>query len=264
MSLKFKILFLVFGVSLTAFSAQDSDLVLSETSFDLGVMKEGTDTVHVFEFTNTGNDTITIDYIYTYSSEKCVDYTKTPILPKEKGQITQKNIITSKDTIKPGKQTAIEVGYVTGKNNMGKFDREIALSSNAEKIRLHIKGKVETRTEDSFGKKPDIHFFKTVHDFGVIKEEDGNVTAEFEFINTGTDDLIIENVKSSCGCLAPNWVKYPIAPGMKGVIWGTYSTESRPGSFNKSMTVNTNADKTIVLYLKGNVLPKQNKSDTEN
>jgi len=90
MKFKLKILLFFCGISLTAVSAQNSDIELSETFFDLGVMKEGTDTVHVFEFTNTGNDTITIDDIHNYGSEKCIDYTKKPILPKEKGQITLK------------------------------------------------------------------------------------------------------------------------------------------------------------------------------
>ena len=463
MKLKFKILLLLYGISLTTVYALDSDLVLSETSFDLGVMKEGTDTVHVFEFTNTGNDTITIDHIFLYDSKKkCIDYTKEPILPKKKGQITlkffspdrwgwvddkttihiyglrnnlkcrqdieiqtkgeliplkgatfsipereydfgivpeeagwidhyfkfintgnvelrikisekkqdddnyngyhtfktaspgetgnirlslnlkgktgkteqkaivfnpsdssqvelnfratvipkrtienfgkkpdfylfedthdfgnvseltevvyhefkiqnngttdliwkqsnEKNIITSKDTVKPGKQSVIQVGYVTGKKNIGEFNRKIVLPSNAGKIELHIKGKVEIRTEANFGKKPDIHFFKTEHDFGIIKEEDGKATAEFEFINTGTADLIIQHARSSCGCLSPDWVKSPIAPGMRGSVWGTYNPTSRPGKFFKTISVSTNAgeEKDVVLILKGETLPKQ-------
>ena len=218
------------------------DFYLFEDTHDFGNVSELTEVVyHKFKILNNG----TTDLIWKQSNEK--------------------NIITSEDTVKPGKQSVIQVGYVTGINNIGKFNRKIVLPSNAGKIELRIKGKVKIRTEDNFGKKPDIHFFKTEYDFGVIKEEDnrvenGRITAKFEFINTGTDDLIIQSVKSSCGCLTPKFdSSLIIAPGMRGVILGTYNTSNRPGSFNKTMTVMTNAgEKAIILYLKGNVLPKQN------
>ncbi len=45
--------------------------------------------------------------------------------------------------------------------------------------------------------KPVISFENTEYDFGEIKEEDGIVSYEFIFSNTGDEPLIIDNVKSS-------------------------------------------------------------------
>jgi hypothetical protein len=108
----------------------------------------------------------------------------------------------------------------------------------------------QTATNDS------IVFEKTVHDYGTIAQgADGN--CEFKFTNKGKTPLILSNVRASCGCTVPEWPKEPIEPGKEGVIKVKYNTNS-PGSFNKSITVNSNAvNATVMLKIKGNVLPKQ-------
>lgn len=106
--------------------------------------------------------------------------------------------------------------------------------------------------------KPGVDFKKTEHNFGTIKEEIGAVTTQFEFTNTGKSPLIIQRVSASCGCTTPNYTKEPILPGKKGTISATYSTVSRPGTFNKTIRVYTNVPDTVyVLTIKGNVTPKQ-------
>ncbi|HBX51668.1 MAG: hypothetical protein A2W98_05765 [Bacteroidetes bacterium GWF2_33_38] len=105
-------------------------------------------------------------------------------------------------------------------------------------------------------KTANISFFETTHDFGSIKEADGNVTCVFEFNNTGNQPLILSNVKASCGCTTPEWTKEPIAPGAKGSIKATYNPARRPGQFNKSITVTSNSENpTTVLFIKGDVIP---------
>lgn len=105
---------------------------------------------------------------------------------------------------------------------------------------------------------PDMQFKKTVHDFGTIKEEIGAVSTQFEFTNTGKSPLIIQRVFASCGCTTPSYTKEPILPGKSGKIDATYSTTSRPGTFNKTITVYTNVPDTVyVLSIKGNVTPRK-------
>ena len=65
-------------------------------------------------------------------------------------------------------------------------------------------------------KAASISFKETVHDFGDIKEADGNVIHKFEFTNTGSEPLIVQNVTPSCGCTTPTWTKEPVMPGEKG------------------------------------------------
>jgi hypothetical protein len=99
---------------------------------------------------------------------------------------------------------------------------------------------------------PDNVAFKSeVHDFGTI-EEGPAAEHVFTFTNTGKEPLVIQRVQPSCGCTTPDWTKDPIAPGKTGMIKASYGTQGRPGQFEKTMTVFTNAGTKMVTF-KGNV-----------
>jgi hypothetical protein len=94
------------------------------------------------------------------------------------------------------------------------------------------------------------------HDFGTV-EESGPIGYEFTFTNTGNAPIVISDVRASCGCTTPSWPKEPIAPGGTGVIKAEYNTTGRIGTFNKSITITSNAtEASKVLYIKGIVDPK--------
>lgn len=106
-----------------------------------------------------------------------------------------------------------------------------------------------------------IAFDKLVHDFGPLKEEQGEATYTFNFKNTGKSPLKLTDVKASCGCTTPQWTRDAVAPGAIGTITATYSTTGRPGEFNKTITVKSKADdqpdeRITVLTIKGNVAPR--------
>lgn len=106
-------------------------------------------------------------------------------------------------------------------------------------------------------KSAQITFEKMSHDFGSFKEEDGVVSFDFELKNPGDAPLIISRVASSCGCTTPVWPKEPIAPGGKATIKASYDPKGRPGPFNKTITVFSNASQSgTVLTIRGNVTPK--------
>lgn len=112
--------------------------------------------------------------------------------------------------------------------------------------------------------KPIIEFSKKIHDFGDVKEDGGTVNYVFEFTNTGGQPLVVHNVQASCGCTTPEWTRTPIRPGDKGTIKATFDPRNRPGNFNKSITVTSNATQANeTLRITGNVLPKtQTMEDT--
>jgi hypothetical protein len=103
---------------------------------------------------------------------------------------------------------------------------------------------------------PAIEFKTLEHDFGTI-ERGGNGTFEFIFTNTGSEPLILSNVRSSCGCTVPEWPKDPIKAGESSVIKVVYNTQNT-GNFTKSITVTSNAgENPITLVIKGIVVEKQ-------
>ena len=86
---------------------------------------------------------------------------------------------------------------------------------------------------------PVIVFDKMVHDFGKIPYgSDG--TCYFTVSNEGNVPLIISDCKKSCGCTVPTCSKDPIPPGGASKIKVKYDTK-RPGSFEKTVTVSSNA-----------------------
>ena len=111
---------------------------------------------------------------------------------------------------------------------------------------------------------PSIRFENTSHDFGTIIEANGSVTHTFEFTNNGSAALIVQNVKASCGCTTPDWTREPIEPGGKGKVTAEFDPSNRPGAFNKSLTIVSNANSQQVrLYIKGSVEPINRSSEEE-
>lgn len=107
---------------------------------------------------------------------------------------------------------------------------------------------------------PVITFEKTEHDFGKINEADGRVSVVFTFKNEGMAPLVLSNVRASCGCTTPTWTKEPVEPGQTGSITVTYNPNGRPGRFQKTVTITSNAtEATKKVYIKGEVIPKQAK-----
>ena len=107
-------------------------------------------------------------------------------------------------------------------------------------------------------KAPRIVFDQKVHDFGTIKEDGGQVTHSFSFVNQGGEPLIINKVNATCGCTTPDWTRQPVKPGGEGYIRATFDPRRRPGKFNKSVIVHTNASNgTVLLRIHGKVLPRE-------
>ena len=98
-----------------------------------------------------------------------------------------------------------------------------------------------------------ITFDSLTIDYGtVVKGENG--IRQFKFTNTGTSDLNITQVRSSCGCTIPKKPDAPIAPGASDVIEVKYDTE-RIGPIRKTITVASNASNPMVaLKIKGEVV----------
>ncbi len=105
--------------------------------------------------------------------------------------------------------------------------------------------------------KPLVVFEENAFDFGAVAEEDGPVSHEFVFKNTGALPLVISDVKASCGCTTPSWTREPVQPGDSGRVIAEYDPRNRPGSFSKTISVTTNAEPALtVLHIKGSVEPK--------
>lgn len=111
---------------------------------------------------------------------------------------------------------------------------------------------------------PNISFEFETYDFGDINEGD-DASVDFVFKNTGTEKLILTDVKASCGCTTPFWSKEPVMPGETGKITAKYNTQGRPGNFNKAITITSNAGADGKrIFIKGNVIGKDAEMSKKN
>lgn len=102
---------------------------------------------------------------------------------------------------------------------------------------------------------------KTTADWGAKEYDFGKVAAgtkvtyQFKFKNTGSEPLVITNVKPSCGCTTPSWSKDEVAPGAEGFIDVAFNTAGKSGIQSKTVTVTGNFDGSLteVLRIKGEV-----------
>ncbi len=97
-------------------------------------------------------------------------------------------------------------------------------------------------------------------DYGEIKKGSDGLRV-FEFKNTGDAPLVIEDVKSSCGCTVPKKPEEPILPGKTGQIEVKYDTK-RVGPIRKTVTVYSNAEESVkALKIKGVVTDGNTEED---
>jgi len=71
-----------------ASSQPTTSVALSESNFDFGKVKKGDKVNHVYEITNTGKNPLVISEVKPGCGCTAPEFTKDPILPGKKGQIT--------------------------------------------------------------------------------------------------------------------------------------------------------------------------------
>jgi hypothetical protein len=101
----------------------------------------------------------------------------------------------------------------------------------------------------------EIWFEELMHDYGQI-EEDSDGSWSFAFKNLGEKAIVINRVRSTCGCTVPDWPREPIEPGASGEITVKYNTATT-GTFLKSVVVYSSAaNSPVKLQIKGKVVPR--------
>lgn len=86
-------------------------------------------------------------------------------------------------------------------------------------------------------------------------KKDNSIEITFRFKNSGTKNLIIENVTAQCGCTIPEKPEKPFAPGEEGIIKAKFNG-SGSGTITKQVyvTANTNPSKSHTLTFTGDII----------
>ncbi|MBN1925605.1 MAG: DUF1573 domain-containing protein [Prolixibacteraceae bacterium] len=165
------------------------------------------------------------------------------------------------ETIEPGKFGKMIVEFdAASRNAYGSVQDRIYLKINEERhntfsvsTSASIKEDFSSLSEEELANAPVAKVDKTIFDFGTINEGE-KVEHVFKLSNSGKHDLLIRNVKASCGCTA---VKHEntVKPGETTDISVVFNSRGKRGRQNKTVTVITNDPKnsTLILRVMGTV-----------
>ena len=140
-------------------------------------------------------------------------------------------------------------GYVSNRiyftlngSSINDYSYSIAVSANIEEDFSKL-------TPEQVANAPTANFPEVAFDFGDIKQE--SVTDHtFMLENKGKSNLIIRNVRSSCGCTAVAPAKEIVAPGETVPIKVSFDARGKRGRESKTVTVITNDPKNPVATLR--------------
>ncbi len=100
---------------------------------------------------------------------------------------------------------------------------------------------------------PVIRFDSPEKDLGTVSEGE-QLVAWYEYTNSGTAPLVIQDIRAGCGCTVPRWEDTPLAPGGSGSIRVVFNSKGKRGTQNIRITVRSNAENDREeLYLKAKV-----------
>lgn len=212
-------------------------LVLQQSSFDFGDIKQGETVSHTFVLTNSGGDLLKITNVQ--ASCGC-----TAAAPE-------------KSELAPGESTNLPVKFnSTGRQGMQKKTVKIFTNDpQSPEMTITISGNIVTGEQS--GGAPTIYFPETQHDFGKVSEGE-KINYTFRFVNKGESELIIKDVKSSCGCTAALLSSSNIKPGQEGTLKVEFDTKNRSGKNSKTITVQSNdpKDPAKILTIYADIIKK--------
>ena len=205
-------------------------------------IKENEVLIDSLEIVNDSKENVTLDF-KTPPSHLSVRVVPATLKAGEKG-----NVIVTYDASKI--QT---YGYVMHRIYMnidGKSDYKNSIGVSAT-----IEEDFSILSESELSSSPVISFNEQSHDFGEIKQGD-KVEYTFTIKNTGVRDLIIRNVKTSCGCTAVTPEKKVIGANETVPLKVVFNSTGKKGRQNKAITIITNDPKnpTSILRVASNVL----------
>jgi hypothetical protein len=194
---------------------------VEKPSFDFGVIHEGENVNHSYEIINTGNSDLRITRVY--ASCGC-----TAVEPE-------------KDLLKPGEKTSVMIEF-NSTGRLGVQEKYVFINSNDPKqkeLRLHFKADVQPKVEEANNTESKLTLTKNYFDFGNVKE--GKIVeVTIAFKNSGKKDLVIKDVRTSCGCTAALLSSKKLKPGEQGDLRIELDTSNRSGKLTRTVTLYSN------------------------
>ena len=211
------------------------DLKFKTDLHDFGTIEEGVQATYKFEFTNVGTEPVVISNVQPSCGCTTPTWTKEPVLPGKKGEIT---------------------ASYNSNGRPNAFNKTITVTSNAKtpSLVLTLKGVVNPKgvqatpvvpvksapSPEELKKSPTGVLNKTQHNFGKL-EKGQSVTHKFTLMNTGLTDLKVEQIASACNCVSHKLSKPTVKAGETAELELRYAPrKANSGAGNEMVTLYTN------------------------
>jgi len=202
---------------------------------DFGTITEGEVVTHNFEIQNTG----TAELIISQVRASCGCTAAKP----------------AKMKLKPGEKTFVKIEF-NSENRLGPQEKFVYVSSNDPvnpEYKLTFTGVVvDKNLASKNGVNPKLTLNKSTYDFGNV-EEGKIVNVKIGFKNEGKSVLVINDVKTSCGCTAALLSSKTLKPDESGSVRIELDTANREGKLTRTVTLYSNdpqnPNQTITLFV---------------
>lgn len=110
----------------------------------------------------------------------------------------------------------------------------------------------QKRTKERY-KGAHISFVQSECDFGEVSRKDENKRCSFQFVNDGTEPLVVLAAKTTCSCLKAEFSRKPVAVGEYGIIHLLLESKKvDKGVFRRIVQIRSNSvGGTEILTIKG-------------
>jgi hypothetical protein len=171
------------------------------------------------------------------------------------------------ETLKPGQKGLIEGTFDATLNpSWGQIGESVRIKINGvspENGYIYVSANLvedfSSLSKEELANAPVFKVEKTTVDIGIM-EPQAMKDIEFRFTNAGGRDLILRNIRATCGCTAvQQGGNTTIKPGESSVIKATFNSGSYKGKVTKAIYVYTNdpANSEVLLMLSAEIPVKE-------
>jgi hypothetical protein len=104
---------------------------------------------------------------------------------------------------------------------------------------LLVAGDASLRAQSAKGAGPRMEIEPSQHDFGAARQ-DQKLVYDFVVKNTGTEDLTLLRIATSCGCTAALPAERVVPPGGQTTLQVTLETRKYKGALERSISLASN------------------------
>ena len=195
---------------------------------------------------------------------KLINTSAVPVKVEFEGLPAHLSLKSDPETLKPGQDGLVEGTYDGTKNqNWGNVSDMVKVKLNGipqENVYYYVSANLvedfSSLSKEDLEKAPVFKIESTTVDLGKIKGSTQN-EVEFKFTNAGKSDLLLRNVRATCGCTAVQQGNQgaPVKPGQSSSIKAVFSSGGYVGKVTKAIYVYSNDPKNseVVLMLNADV-----------